>query len=241
MVFWRGCTLRNIALNTIPKIEYIFRKAGIDVVMLSDEGCCGYPLLLAGYEEKFRKYASRVVESLSNMERGLVVTHCPGCLRAFTQLYPRYGLKPLKVLHTTQLLYQLLSRGALKLERLSLRVAYHDPCDLGRHLGIYSEPREVVKSIPGISLIELPEIATGRYSRCCGGGGLLRLVIPPLASQIAVDRLIEDLAGLDIQAIVTACPTCVKTLHNAASVAETIYGISIEVLDVVDLIHRALS
>ncbi|MEM4815046.1 MAG: (Fe-S)-binding protein [Ignisphaera sp.] len=241
VVFWRGCTLRNIASDTISKIGYIFRKAGINVAMLSDEWCCGYPLLLAGYEEKFRKYASRVVESLMNMEYDLVVTHCPGCLRAFKQLYPRYGFKQLKVLHTTQLLHQLLDRGALKLERgLSLRVVYHDPCDLGRHLGIYSEPREVVKSIPGVSLIELPEMAMGKYSRCCGGGGLLRLVIPPLASQIAVDRLVEDLAGLDIQAVVTACPTCVKTLHNAASVAETIYGISIEVRDVVDLVYSAL-
>ncbi len=241
IVFWRGCTLRNLAPDTIPKIEEIFRKAGIDILMIDDEKCCGYPLLLAGYEKQFRECASRVIELFRNTDYSLIVTHCPGCLRTFTQLYPKNGFRPLRVLHTTQFILQLIDRGALKLGKsLSMKVTYHDPCDLGRHMGIFNEPRNLIKIVPGVSLIELPEISMGRYSRCCGGGGLLRLVIPPLASQIAVDRIIEDIASMGVQTVVTACPTCVKTLRDAASVAESIYGISIEVLDIVDLIYTAL-
>ncbi|MCS7111655.1 MAG: (Fe-S)-binding protein [Ignisphaera sp.] len=241
VVFYRGCTLRNISQDAVSKIQYIFEKAGIDLVIIDDEGCCGYPLLLAGYREQFRRCASSVAEKLTSVDHSLIVTHCPGCLRMFTQLYPRNGLRSLKALHTTQFLLQLIRGGALKLEKsVDLRAAYHDPCDLGRHLGVYAEPREVVKTVPGVSLIELPEVSVGRYSRCCGGGGLLRLVVPPLASQIAIDRIAEDVAGLDVQALITACPTCTRTLRDAASVVESIYGASIKVLDVVELVYNSL-
>lgn len=240
VLFWRGCTLRNITPSTTTKIEYILKKAGLSVITMSEEGCCGYPLLLAGYEEKFRENASKVVEKISSIEHDVLVTHCPGCLRTFTQFYPQGALSP-KILHTTQLLWQLIHEKAIELKkRVDMRVSYHDPCDLGRHMGIYEEPRKILKSIPGVILLELPEISTGKYSRCCGGGGLLRLLLPPLASQIAVDRIIEDMAGLDVQAITTACPTCVKSLMDAATVVEFTQGTSLRVLDVVDLVYDAL-
>ena len=241
VLFWRGCTLRNILPETTLKIESILKRAGFEATILDDEGCCGYPLLLAGYEEQFKATATKVVEKIGGVQYDMVVTHCPGCLRTFTQLYPKSGFKPLKVVHTTQLLRQLVGKGVIKLKNYAgLKVTYHDPCDLGRHLGIYDEPRELMRSIPGLDLVELPEISMGKYSRCCGGGGLLRLVIPPLASQIAIDRIVEDVAGLGVQAIITACPTCVKTLRDAASVVESIYGVSIAVLDIVDLIYSTL-
>jgi len=241
VLFWRGCTLRNILSETIAKIEYIFKKANIDVITLDIEGCCGYPLILAGYEKQFETCALNLLEKIKELQPDVIVTHCPGCLRTFIELYPRNGFEPLYAVHTTQLLLKLINLGNIGLKNsINLKVTYHDPCDLGRHLGIYNEPREIIKSIPGITFIELPEISMGKYSRCCGGGGLIRLAIPPLASQIAIDRIIEDIVGLDVQAIITSCPTCVKTLFDASSIAENIYGVSLKVLDIIDLVYEAM-
>lgn len=233
--------MRKLVPELALKIEGIFRRAGIDVVVLDNGACCGYPLILAGYEEKFAEIARKVMKKVENVEYNVMVVHCPGCLRAFKQFYPKVGFELPNIYHTTQVLTQLLSKGVLKLERrIELKVTYHDPCDLGRHLGIYEEPRKVILSIPGLTLTELPEIASRECSRCCGGGGLLRTLIPPLSSQVAVNRLIEDIADLGVQAVITACPTCLKTLRDALLVAEALYGVSMNVMDIADLVYEAM-
>lgn len=242
IIFWRGCTLRNIIPEVVQRAEYIFGNVGIDIITIDDEGCCGYPFLLAGYTRHFAEYASKVVSRVGNIQCDFIVVHCPGCLRTFLEIYPKYGFKfPKKVVHTTQYIHQLLRGKIIKLEkRVDLIVTYHDPCDLCRHMGICNEPREIIKSIPGVTFIEMAETSMGRYSRCCGGGGLLRLAIPALATQIATDRIVEDIAGLGVQAVVTACPTCVKTLSDAKIITESLYGISIDVLDIIDVMYIAL-
>lgn len=241
VLFWRGCTLRKIVPETASKIKHVLEKVGINVVTVDDGICCGYPLILAGFSEKLSEMASRVVKRIENAKCDLMIVHCPGCLRVFKHVYPQLGFKLPNVLHTTQVLVQLLNANVLKLnKKVELKITYHDPCDLGRHLGIYEEPRKILSSIPGIVLIELSEVLAKEYSKCCGGGGLVRMLIPPLSSQIAVDRLIEDIAELEVQAVVTACPTCLKTLKDASIVAETLYGFNIKVLDIVDLIYNAV-
>uniref|UniRef100_A0A7C5YVC7 (Fe-S)-binding protein n=1 Tax=Ignisphaera aggregans TaxID=334771 RepID=A0A7C5YVC7_9CREN len=67
VLFWRGCTLRNILSETIAKIEYIFKKANIDVITLDIEGCCGYPLILAGYEKQFETCALNLLEKIKKI------------------------------------------------------------------------------------------------------------------------------------------------------------------------------
>lgn len=238
VLFWRGCTLRRIVPELAFKIGQVLEKTGINVEVVDEGICCGYPLILAGYERKFSEVASKVVEKVKNTRYELMIVHCPGCLRAFKQFYPQFGFELSNIFHTTQVFAQLLNSGVLKPEkRIELKVTYHDPCDLGRHLGIYEEPRKILSLIPGVIFIELPEVSTREYSRCCGGGGLLRMLIPPLSSQIAVDRLIEDIAELNVQAVVTACPTCFKTINDASVIAEILHGSAVKVLDIVDLVY----
>lgn len=242
LLFWRGCTLRHILPEVAQKAVQIIRKAGLSVTTLDDEGCCGYPFLLSGYEERFREYASKALSRIENIEYDAIVVHCPGCLRTFKEYYPKHGLRIAKdVLHTSQLLYKLLRNKALRFaKRINFAASYHDPCDLCRHLGICDEPREIIELVPGITFVELPETVTKRNSRCCGGGGLLRLTMPMLATQLAIDRIVEDFASLNIQVVITSCPTCTKSLRDAVLVAESLYGISLTVLDIIDIVYDAL-
>lgn len=220
----------------------ILKAADVEFKSLgSKEVCCGYPLLLAGDVRSFKSQATEVIKLITDEGVDTVVTSCPGCYRCFIELYPKYlGGLPLNVIHSTQLILNLIKSGRLRLsKRLQITCTYHDPCDLGRHLGIYDAPRHVIESVPGVRYVEMER--SREAARCCGGGGALRLLIPQLSTQVAITRVKDDVEPLGVDAVVTACPTCVKNLSDGASVARVIYGIrDINVMDITELVSSAI-
>lgn len=216
----------------------IFKKSNVEYATLGDdEICCGYPLLLIGDTASFAEVASKVVELVKRFGSNTIVTNCPGCYRCFIEFYPKFvGDLPFKVMHSTQLIKDLIISGKLKIRReFNARVVYHDPCDLGRHMGIYDTPRHVIMSIPSIKLVEMGRSKDA--ARCCGSGGALRMLIPQLSNQIASTRIKDDVIPLDVDAVITACPTCVKGLKDGASIAEITYGVKhVDVFDVIQLV-----
>ncbi|MFW9846750.1 MAG: (Fe-S)-binding protein, partial [Candidatus Thorarchaeota archaeon] len=113
------------------------------------------------------------------------------------------------------------------------RVTYHDPCHLGRELGIYDAPREILEAIPGIELVEME--SKREAALCCGSGGGVRSYDPDLAKRIGADRIRQALeTGADV--IATACPFCVNNLEAGASQE----GSSIGVADIVNLLAESL-
>jgi len=169
----------------------------------------------------------------------------------------------LEVLHTTEYLARLIKEGKLKpTKKVDIRVTYHDPCHLGRlgepHLhwqgkevpghirlfdppkefrrgtyGIYEPPRDVLKSIPGLKLVEMDRIR--EYAWCCGAGGGVKETNPEFAQWTAQER-IEEAKSTGAEAIVTACPGCEQNLSDA--VGEN--GSSLKVYDVIELLERAI-
>ncbi len=217
-------------------------RLGIDFKLLSGkERCCGYPLVLLGDYESFSSLAVDVVDLISAEEPEAVITNCPGCYRCFTEFYPRFlGRNSFKVMHSTRLIYDAIKDGKLRFRNSAkLRITYHDPCDLGRHSGIYDVPRNILTSIPGVELVEMER--SRESARCCGGGGLLRLSISQLSTQIAVTRIKDDIAPLNVDAIVTACPTCLKNLRDGVSISKLIYDTKdFNVLDIVELVDMLI-
>ena len=242
LLYWVGCTTSYIAPSIASSMARILSKAGISFKTLGDsEKCCGYPYLLVGDEESFKENAKEVIEQISRENVDAVVVNCPGCYRTFTELYPNYlGNISLKTIHSSQLIESLIKDGKIKFgSSMNLRVTYHDPCDLGRHAGIYDSPRNVISSIPGINFIEMERSRAD--ARCCGAGGALRLAFPEVSTNIATTRIKLDVAPLNVEAIVTACPTCVRNLKDGVTIAEAMYDVKrVEVLDIVELVSKAI-
>ena len=167
-----------------------------------------------------------------------VVTPCAGCYRTFTQLYPGVdegwpGSR--EVLHMVEYLDRLMTEGRLPLReggRVTM-VAYHDPCDLGRHCGVYDAPRRVLSALPGVVLEEFPDAR--QNGACCGGGGALRAFDAERSMGIARERLGSLAEGMD--AVVSACPSCKANLRLAASrMAREGEGRRLRVMDVAEVV-----
>ncbi len=242
ILYWAGCVASYLMPDIGTSMVKLLRKANMKHKYLGPrEICCGYPLILSGDTESFKIQANKVVELIVSENVDTVVTNCPGCYRAFSKFYPEYiGKLPFRAIHSTQLVYNLIKEGVIKPSKhLNLTCTYHDPCDLGRHLGIYDIPRELISMIPGIRYVEMDRSRDA--ARCCGGGGGLRLLIPQLSTQIAVTRIKDDVIPTGVDAVITACPTCIKNLKDGVSIASAIYGLKeVKVFDIVELISESI-
>jgi heterodisulfide reductase subunit D len=143
--------------------------------------------------------------------------------------YPR----EFEILHAAQFLEDLVRKGRVPFQELELTVTYHDPCDLGRGARVFDEPRELIRSVPGVRLVELPR--NRENCRCCGGGGNLEMIDAELSKEIAREK-IEEVLATGAQAVVTSCQQCVRTMLTYVRRNK----IPLEVLDITQLVHRAL-
>ncbi|MBI5489021.1 MAG: (Fe-S)-binding protein [Deltaproteobacteria bacterium] len=189
--------------------------------------CCGLPLLQAGDRDGFLAAARRVRRALSGIP--FTVVPDPGCLHALRVLYVEAGVTiDTRLLHLSEAVLPVLGR----FRKLSLGgpAFYHDPCHLGRDLGIYDAPRDVFSRVLGEGISEFPR--NREKADCCGGGGAVPDVYPDTASAVARRRL-EPLGKPDgSSTVVTACPSCREMLAAAGS--------GWQVKDMIELLNEAL-
>jgi heterodisulfide reductase subunit D len=148
-------------------------------------------------------------------------------------MWREYYPQDIEIFHVTQFLKKLIETNRIPFKTLSLTVTYHDPCDLGRAARIFSEPREIIRAIPGIKLVELAH--NKESCRCCGGGGNLEMIDAQLAAEIARQK-IEEVVDTGAQAVITSCQQCVRTMLTHVRRNK----IPLEVLDITQLVQRAL-
>ncbi|MBU1146209.1 (Fe-S)-binding protein [Patescibacteria group bacterium] len=200
-----------MAKELVGNYRRILREAGIDFIELSDlEVCCGSPALKAGYDDDFRKLAEKNLKVFKDHSVGRIITHCPACFMIFKKEYPKVlGEKwDIVVEHATEVLSQKVKKSGDK----KGDVTYHDPCHLGRQMGVYEPPREVIKSL-GYEIKEMGLV--GKESFCCGGGGGVQSNESELADKIAKDRIkMAKKTGAKI--LVTPCPLCYMHLKKNA-------------------------
>ncbi|MCD4716030.1 MAG: (Fe-S)-binding protein, partial [Desulfobacterales bacterium] len=185
----------------------ILKKTGAQFGILgTKESCCGESVCKAGNQSLFEKLAKSNIDAFNDSGVTELIVSSPHCYTTFKDDYPGLGGN-FKVIHFTQYLASVIREGKLGFTKeLNKKVVYHDPCYLGRHNGIYDEPRDVLKSIPGLSLMD--EIDSRENSLCCGGGGgriWMETRKGERFSDILVEQAIEQ--GADILA--TACPYCI--------------------------------
>jgi Fe-S oxidoreductase len=206
ILFWQGCTPSIKAPNIINATAEVLNKSGHKFKVLKDEACCGAPLICLGLFDEAREIARKVVKEIQDSGVEKVIAPCSGCYNAFTKLYPEMlgvELSGLEVLHSTQFFEKNLS--GLKLQE-PMRITYHDPCTLGRHAGIYEEPRKVLESIEGLTLVEMDR--NREFSACCGGGGGLPTIDQKMPGKIALRKIERDVLPLEVDALVSSCPMC---------------------------------
>ncbi len=223
----------NIARNSIK----ILNALGIEPMVLPDERCCGHDLLWTGDVEAFKKLAQFNAQMIKESGAKKIVFSCPEGYRTFKLDYPRYVELDCELMHITELLAQGLKSNELGLKKIAKQVTYQDPCRLGRHLGIYEPPREIIKAIPGIKLVEMEH--QGEGSICCGTSAWTNC--GSYSKEIRVERLLEAKAtGAEV--LVTACPKC--QIHFKCAMvdkgAEKGSNVRMEVMDIVTLVANAL-
>ncbi len=237
-IYYIGCTTSAKAVNrpTAESLFSILNAAGVDWAILgAEEPCCGAPLEMIGSTDMAREQAGRVVEALEAAGAETVVTSCPTCFRMLSVEYERIlGRRPsFRVVPAVKYLLELLDEGLLSLQPAqAVKIAYHDPCELSRHMDVVDEPRKLLE-IMGFQIVE-PEY-TGRKTFCCGGGGMLKAENNDLSMKVATVRL-NQLLKNGASMVSTACPSCKASIHEAAA---NMAGV--KVYDIVELFAERIA
>ncbi|MCR4438027.1 MAG: (Fe-S)-binding protein [bacterium] len=213
----------------------ILRRAGISFGILGQkESCCGESMRKVGAEKLFWELAEANLTAFGAAGVRRIVVSSPHCLAAFSADYgERDG--HLAVVHETQLFAHLISQRRIVPQKQTPRVVtYHDPCLLGRKQGIYDEPRSVLRSIPGLRLVEIENFSRDQ-SICCGGGGGGLWLDWPVEERVTNVRILQAArTGADTLAI--ARPYCLQMFEDATKVL----NLRLEVKAVSELLSEAL-
>lgn len=236
-VYFVGCVSSFFpASYSIPQaLSHVMEAAGLDYALMGEnEWCCGYPLLAAGMSDQAQELMAHNLAQVKALGAEMLITGCPSCYYMWRTVYPeRLGELGIRVLHATEWLDEALAQGQLTLQPLSARVTYHDPCDLGRKSGLYEPPRQVLKRIPGVELVEMSDHHANAL--CCGGGGNLESYNGELVTALSARRL-DQAKAVEAQYLVSACQQCKRTLASAARRAKA----RLRVMDVVELVEKQL-
>lgn len=224
-----GIVSTDTARNTVRLLNAI----GIAPVVSNDERCCGADLLLNGDEEGFRRLAEINVRVIADSGAKRVIFVCPECYHAFHNDYPRYvGRLPFELVHLTEVLAERM--GDLALAKVAETVTYHDPCRLGRYLGMYDQPRAVIEAIPGVELVEMSKNRANAL--CCGSTGWVSC--GQCAKGIQMARL-RQAQATGARRMITVCPKC--RIHFSCALQDAGDEIAIELEDLTGLLVRALT
>ncbi|NWG10962.1 succinate dehydrogenase iron-sulfur subunit [Candidatus Bathyarchaeota archaeon] len=215
----------------------IFDKLGVTYATLgSEEWCCGDHILRLGEKGLFEMLAEHNVNMFKKFDAKKIVTLSPHCYNTFKHDKP-YSDAALNVQHYTQFLAEAIKQGKISPSKtVKKKVAYHDPCFLGKRNEIFDAPRQILQSINGLELVEMKR--TKQSSFCCGGGGgrVWTEEAQP-EKRPCVDRVKEALS-LGVDVIATACPYCITTLEDAVKVLDVENKIAVR--DVLELLSEAL-
>ena len=238
LLYFPGCylsydpRLKKVARATAG----ILNKAGIEYGILgTKENCCGESIRKTGNEELFKRLARANIKTF--IENGVkrIVVSSPHCYHTFKNEYPEFMVH-FEVMHISQLIKELIDEGRLTLSgKFARRVTYHDPCYLGRHNGVYDEPRNILQGIAGLELLEMTDFR--KSSLCCGGGGG-RIWMETVKGERFSDLRVAQAVDIGAEVLATACPYCIANFEDSrlALKDET----ALEIKDITEIVYEAI-
>ena len=237
ILYFVGCTESYRRQEIAQATANILKIADVDFTILgSFEQCCGSPLLRTGLSDIVKEeLMPQNVDNIEKLGVSEIVTACSGCFQTLTNDYPReLGPLPFKVLHISQYVERLLNEGRLEFKgKVENKVTYHDPCHLGRHVGVFEEPRRLLSRIPGIDFVEMRRIKM--KSQCCGAGGGFKIAFNEKATTIGSKRVAEAMQT-EADFIITCCPFCKTNLLHGGEIIEN----GLKTYDLMEVILKAL-
>ena len=214
----------------------LLNNAGVDYGVLgSNEMCCGESVRKAGNEDLFKRLARENIKTFIDSGVRKIVASSPHCYHTFKNEYSEYKVN-FEVIHISQYLLELIKKRKLQFTKeYPKKVTYHDPCYLGRHNGIYEEHREVLRKIPGLELIEMPE--SRQESLCCGMGGG-RIWMETAKGERFSDLRLQQAMGVGAEVLVTACPYCISQFEDSRLTLKEIETLQIK--DLTEVIQEVI-
>jgi len=242
--YFVGCTTGYRLPNIAEKVTNILNINNENYTISSKELCCGSPLLRTGQLDDVERLIRTNLKIIKESGAKVVLFSCAGCYKTVTIDWPEILGEPLpfKTMHFSQYLAEKLKKKKMKFKNsLSFKVAYHDPCHLGRGMfpnQVYNEPRYVIDQIPGIQRIILDREKDSTL--CCGAGGGVKAGMPEYSEYIATLR-VEECRYLGAEYIITPCPFCIRGLGDGAKKEAELSGKpEMKVMGLTELVSKAL-
>jgi glycolate oxidase iron-sulfur subunit len=232
VAFFPGCAISYFQPELGTATMGVLNKLGYEVVIPDGLKCCGRPLLSLGDREAAEDLAAHNAGILAALDADAVITACASCGLTFKKEYPkllRSGAETPAILDIHEFLASRIS--GLTFGPVNKIITWHDPCHLGRGLGLSGTARDILRSIPGLTLLEMRGA-----DRCCGFGGVMRITHRGLSDGIAEEKA-RAVIATNASAVVTGCPACRMQIANALTRA----GAEIDVLHTVQVLEEALS
>ncbi len=239
VLYWVGCaaSFDPRAQKIARSMAEILHTAGCDWAVLGEsEKCTGDPARRAGNEYLFAEMATANVEALNEIQPKIIVTTCPHCFHTIANEYPQFG-GHYAVKHHTEFIAELLQQGKLQLSSTNGKaVAFHDPCYLGRHNGIFAQPRELIHA-SGAKVAEPPRNRVNSF--CCGaGGGQFWKEEEKGKERVSTNRY-RELKQTGAKAVATGCPFCMRMLTEESAAEEP--EAALEIFDVAEIVAKQLA
>ncbi|HEX7475203.1 MAG TPA: (Fe-S)-binding protein, partial [Dehalococcoidales bacterium] len=214
----------------------VLRKLGEDPGYLAEEEpCCGGLLHYMGAKAEFAGHAHNVSHTLKSKGVRKIIGIVPSCTYTLKKLMADSDSEAdFEVKHFCEVVAEKVSDLNLKYSQ-TVKVTYHDPCQLARYMGLIEEPRKILRAIQGIEFVE-PKWTKGEFATCCGGGGGFEAVFPEMSEMLAVNRA-KELVETGAQIIVTQCPGCIMQLKTGLKALKVD---NMEVMDLATMVARSL-
>lgn len=238
ILYFPGCYLsydprmKKVAAATAK----ILNQAGVDYGILGEkEVCCGESIRKTGNEEIFRQLAKENIKTFIDQGVKKILVSSPHCYHTFKNEYPEFNVH-FEVVHISEYLQELFNTGRLQpVREYEQKITYHDPCYLGRHNGIYDQPRNVLKQVPGAQFSEMAE--NRQNSFCCGGGGGRIWMETPKGERFS-DLRLQHAVATGATTLVTACPYCLTNFTDSSLGLED--GKQIAIKDITEVIAAVI-
>ena len=231
-VYFIGCTSNYRQKNLRDATLRFLKKANINFTVI-DEHCCCSPIIRTGQINPIKDFMNYNITQINKTGAKKVITSCAGCYRTIKKDWLKMGADyDFEVFHTVELVKQLLDEGRIIFNsEFQKTVTYHDPCHLGRHVGMYETPREVYNKIPGIKLLEMRRNRENAW--CCGAGGGVRIGYPEWSLEVSKERL-EEAKETGASVVSSICPFCKTNLSDANEK----YNMDFEVIDLIEILDN---
>lgn len=239
VVYWGGCAVafddraQKVGRATIE----VLQQAGLKVGVLGrEETCTGDTARRLGNEYQFQELAGKNIGTFQKYRIKKIVTSCPHCFNTMKNEYSDFGLEDVEVVHHTEMLEELVTSGKVKLtEKVEETVTWHDSCYLTRHNNISDAPRNVLKHVPGLTLVEMDRSGTNTF--CCGAGGG-RMWVEEEGTRVNVLRS-EEAVATGASCIGTSCPFCMTMMVDG--VAHLGKEEQVETRDIAEIVRDAMA